>query len=388
MRHNLNAFSRASTHSHVRSSRRDDGYDNYSSSGRHSSGRSSHSDSNVQNELKDLINVPENRNRCGECQASFPTWCSTNLGVFLCGRCASVHRKLLTTRSDEVFSNLKSLSLDRWSRHDIDDVLQLGGNKGNADFWNPKKEPFPFDGDEDKTQVEKYIRDKYILGKFRYNEVEPGDFLKYSGGSNARERSYNADDSENSGYDSGNSYSRKQRSRGSTFSSSSSRGNDTNSRNKNEREDDNNSRQPSLPKRRPNTAGSREAVFDGTADLTQQVQPQANAIQTTGMVQQYYDPATGMIYVDQQQYMGALQQQQQQQMALQQQLTMQQQMQNAAIQQQQQTNKNAIMGLYQRPDLYTSPVEITPTHPLYNQFTQNQLQQHPQNPQNPNQQFM
>ncbi|CAI7284736.1 CFC_collapsed_G0018200.mRNA.1.CDS.1 [Saccharomyces cerevisiae] len=43
-------------------------------------------------------------------------------------------------------------------------------------FWNPKNVPFPFDGDDDKAIVEHYIRDKYILGKFRYDEIKPEDF--------------------------------------------------------------------------------------------------------------------------------------------------------------------------------------------------------------------
>nr|CAI6509080.1 AEL_HP1_G0018490.mRNA.1.CDS.1 [Saccharomyces cerevisiae] len=137
---------------------------------------SSHSLKHVDRELKDLINSSENANKCGECGNFYPTWCSVNLGVFLCGRCASVHRKVFGSRDDDAFSNVKSLSMDRWTREDIDELVSLGGNKGNARFWNPKNVPFPFDGDDDKAIVEHYIRDKYILGKFRYDEIKPEDF--------------------------------------------------------------------------------------------------------------------------------------------------------------------------------------------------------------------
>ncbi|CAI6499936.1 AIS_HP2_G0017510.mRNA.1.CDS.1 [Saccharomyces cerevisiae] len=137
---------------------------------------SSHSLKHVDRELKDLINSSENANKCGECGNFYPTWCSVNLGVFLCGRCASVHRKVFGSRDDDAFSNVKSLSMDKWTREDIDELVSLGGNKGNARLWNTKNVPFPFDGDDDKTVVEHYIRDKYILGKFRYDETKPEDF--------------------------------------------------------------------------------------------------------------------------------------------------------------------------------------------------------------------
>lgn len=141
--------------------------------------------------------------------------------------------------------------------------------------------------------------------------------------------------------------------------------------------------------------------------------PSAAAIQAqaTGLVQQYYDPNTGVVYMDQQQYASTLQQQQamqqqalqqqaMQQQAMQQQALQQQALQQAALQQQamqqqaqQQANKNAIMGLYARPDMYTTPVEITPTNPLYPQMTaqmaqqQQQQQQAQQYPQQYQQQF-
>ena len=348
------------------------------SHGGSSSGGHRYGEANVQESLKDIINSSENRNRCGECQATFPTWCSVNLGIFLCGRCASVHRKLLNNRSDDVYSDLKSVSLDRWTSHDLNEVRRLGGNKGNSQFWNPKGEQFPFDGDDDKSQVETFIRDKYISGRFKFEPVRPEDF------GNAQNRRNNS-----------NSGSRNDRNRDRSDSDRSHYHSRPSSRTNSREEYDNTrngsvttsaERNPQLPKRRPTIVGGRPAVFDGTSDMVSQTQVQAQA---TGMPQQYLDPATGIIYVDQQQQAAALQQQQaimqqqalaqQQQAAMQQQAVMQQQamaQQQAAMQQQ--VQKNSIMNLYQRPDLYTTPVEITNAHPLYNQMTAQQQQQQQQ----------
>jgi len=40
----------------------------------------------------------------------------------------------------------------------------------------PQENSFPLDGDDDIAAVEQYIRDKYILGKFRDDDVDPSEF--------------------------------------------------------------------------------------------------------------------------------------------------------------------------------------------------------------------
>lgn len=447
-------------------------------------------DSGVDEELKDILNRPENGNRCGECGNLVPTWCSTNLGIFLCGRCASVHRKILGTNADDesgIFSNVKSLSMERWTSEEVDSVISLGGNKGNQRKWNPHNEPFVFDGDEDKSAVETFIRNKYIIGKFRDDEVMPSDFGSYRSGGRRRANSRYDDDDEYDDYGMPRNRSRSRslgnRSRASSFYRSGSSSHlskydrahqkfgrelrelrDRGYTNEDDnidaltyshgdvygaidylkRRDDNLSRgssratgqssaptskvdmshtsttsNPPLPTRKPQ--GPKPAVFDGT----NVIQPGLNEPKTAvfdGTVQQYYDPATGMVYVDQQQYMMAMQQQQLQQQQLQQQQLQQAQMvqqmqpqvqygvapvqplstgvmpqgmmpqgtmqqgimpssgtgiaQYPQMQQgyQQQIDKNSIMNLYNRPDQYTTPVEITPNHPQYQQIMQQQYQ--------------
>lgn len=119
--------------------------------------------------------LDNNGNRCGECGHRDPTWCSINLHVPLCSRCASVHRTILNTRTDAVYSELKSLVRDHWSRNDVETLCDDSG-KSNEQVWNPRHEEFPFDGDDDKTAVEQFIIDKYIRGRFRYDPIQPEDF--------------------------------------------------------------------------------------------------------------------------------------------------------------------------------------------------------------------
>ncbi|CUS22969.1 LAQU0S07e04324g1_1 [Lachancea quebecensis] len=316
----------------------------------------------AERELRSILNSSENGNKCGECGSTYPTWCSINLGVFLCGRCASVHRKILGHRDDDIYSDVRSLTMDRWSTSDLDDISESGGNRRNKAVWNPQGAPFPFDGDEDKGAVETYIREKYVLQKFRNDRDRPANYETRTSRSSSRPTT-------SRGGSSRDSYSE----RPSTSSSAPVVSN------------------PPLPRRPATSVGPRPAVFDGSdsaASAPAAGLPAQPAV-FDGFVQQYVDPATGMIYVDQQQYAMALQQQQQQeQQALQQQqqqqaLLQQQQQQQALLQQQYQAQaqKNQLLSLYQRPDMYTSAVEISPSHPQYQELMQMQQLQLQQNQQ-------
>lgn len=98
--------------------------------------------SKQESRLLDLLNSSQNANKCGECGTGYPTWASYDLGMFLCGRCASLHRSLGSV------SKVKSLTLENWSEGEID-KLAAGGNKRARSYWNPSKVPFPND-DNDK----------------------------------------------------------------------------------------------------------------------------------------------------------------------------------------------------------------------------------------------
>ncbi|KAG7664599.1 GTS1 [[Candida] subhashii] len=129
---------------------------------------------NTEKQLIDIVNSRVNENKCGECGNSYPTWASYNLGILLCGRCASVHRKLLGPPNKDI-SKVKSLTLDTWTEQQMENLRRIGNKKAKKK-WNPKRVPFPYDADDDVTVVEQYIRDKYINGKFRDDNIENADY--------------------------------------------------------------------------------------------------------------------------------------------------------------------------------------------------------------------
>lgn len=317
------------------------------------------SNDNLPGPVNDFLN--KNGNRCGECGHTDPTWCSINLHTPLCSRCATVHNTILNKRSDVVHSELKSLIKDQWSRRDVDSLCNDHG-RSNKQVWNPKHVDFPFDGDDDKSVVEQFIMDKYIRGRFRYDPIQPEDFGIEARNTNDR---YEQSRSRGSGdYDGG-----RQGHRPRNFTPPPSSSSYTKSVTP---------PPPSLPSRPPKQSRKpKDAVFDGTGIVTP-ASASAATTAVTGQVQQYLDPATGVIYVDQGQYLAqqqamqqqalqqqAIQQQVMQQQALQQQALQQQSLQQQALQQQalqqqalqQQANsKNSIMSLYQYPNAYTTQV--------------------------------
>ncbi|KXX79308.1 UBA domain-containing protein 3 [Madurella mycetomatis] len=108
--------------------------------------------------LQDLVhNVPGN-NFCADCQARNPAWASWSLGIFLCMRCATIHRKLGTH-----VSKVKSLSMDSWTNEQVDNMRKVGNVVSNK-LYNPenKKPAIPIDADEVDSAMERFIRQKYM----------------------------------------------------------------------------------------------------------------------------------------------------------------------------------------------------------------------------------
>ncbi|KAF1971495.1 ArfGap-domain-containing protein [Bimuria novae-zelandiae CBS 107.79] len=107
----------------------------------------------LQNLIKD---VPGN-NVCADCGARNPGWASWSVGIFLCLRCAALHRKLGTH-----ISKVKSLSMDKWDSAQVDNMKRIGNTESNKTY-NPRnvKPQIPIDIDEVDSAMERYIRQKY-----------------------------------------------------------------------------------------------------------------------------------------------------------------------------------------------------------------------------------
>ncbi|ORZ20492.1 hypothetical protein BCR42DRAFT_408895 [Absidia repens] len=106
--------------------------------------------------LNELLKIPGNE-YCADCRSKNPRWASYSLGVFLCVRCAGIHRKMGTH-----ISRIKSLSMDQWTAEQIDSIKNGGGNikVNNIVNPNPSKYPLPLADDEGHA-MEKYIRNKW-----------------------------------------------------------------------------------------------------------------------------------------------------------------------------------------------------------------------------------
>eukprot|EP00884_Botryococcus_braunii_P012642 jgi/Botrbrau1/21379/Bobra.0216s0001.1 len=107
--------------------------------------------------LKLLLQRPENRS-CADCRdggaASRPSWASISTGVFICMRCAGIHRGLGVH-----ISKVRSVTLDTWLPEQVAFMAATGNGVANA-FWEAKLQP----GTKphyDAPELGTFIRRKY-----------------------------------------------------------------------------------------------------------------------------------------------------------------------------------------------------------------------------------
>lgn len=80
--------------------------------------------------MKDLAKFPENM-ICADCDAKGPDWASINLGIFICIKCAGIHRKIGVHHS-----KVRSLPLDTtcWDAEQIKFMISIGNVRARKQF--------------------------------------------------------------------------------------------------------------------------------------------------------------------------------------------------------------------------------------------------------------
>lgn len=101
----------------------------------------------------------EDNKYCADCEAKGPRWASWNLGVFICIRCAGIHRNLGVH-----ISRVKSVNLDQWTSEQIQSIQDMGNTKARQLY--EANLPESFRRPQTDQAVEFFIRDKYEKKKY------------------------------------------------------------------------------------------------------------------------------------------------------------------------------------------------------------------------------
>lgn len=101
----------------------------------------------------------EDNKYCADCEAKGPRWASWNIGVFICIRCAGIHRNLGVH-----ISKVKSVNLDQWTPEQIQCMQDMGNTKARKLYEAILPENFR--RPQTDQSVEFFIRDKYERKKY------------------------------------------------------------------------------------------------------------------------------------------------------------------------------------------------------------------------------
>ncbi|XP_029962801.1 stromal membrane-associated protein 1-like [Salarias fasciatus] len=113
--------------------------------------------------LSKLLREEDNK-YCADCEAKGPRWASWNLGVFMCIRCAGIHRNLGVH-----ISRVKSVNLDQWTPEQIQSMVDMGNTRARQLY--EAHLPESFRRPQTDQAVEVFIRDKYERKKYYDKEA-------------------------------------------------------------------------------------------------------------------------------------------------------------------------------------------------------------------------
>ncbi|KYM80117.1 Stromal membrane-associated protein 1 [Atta colombica] len=144
---------------------------------RHEKERAKQIQEKCQNLLTQMLRDEDNK-YCVDCDAkelfifsmklyfAGPRWASWNLGIFLCIRCAGIHRNLGVH-----ISKVKSVNLDTWTPEQVVSLQQMGNSRARAVY--EANLPDSFRRPQTDCSLESFIRAKYEHKKYIAREWVP-----------------------------------------------------------------------------------------------------------------------------------------------------------------------------------------------------------------------
>jgi len=119
----------------------------------------------VQALLSGMLREEDNK-YCVDCDSKGPRWASWNLGIFLCIRCAGIHRNLGVH-----ISKVKSVNLDSWTPQQVASMQMMGNSRARSIY--EANLPEDFKRPVTDSAVESFIRQKYEKKKFAAKDWTP-----------------------------------------------------------------------------------------------------------------------------------------------------------------------------------------------------------------------
>jgi len=117
--------------------------------------------------LENLLKDPSNK-KCADCGAAVPRWASASLGVFVCMRCAGIHRNIGVH-----ITFVRSVTLDKWNEQQVQTMTDMGNARAESIYEAKIPVGYPRPNPNDSAAIEKWIRDKYERKRFMGDPSSP-----------------------------------------------------------------------------------------------------------------------------------------------------------------------------------------------------------------------